>query len=71
MSSGSIGVCSGVWLDPGGITNYPNNANITQTLYSSIGQCVKITFTMFNVDWVGDTLYVYDGPNSTFPLIGK
>ncbi|MCY7363355.1 MAG: hypothetical protein LH629_15010, partial [Ignavibacteria bacterium] len=72
MSSSSIGLCSGYWYDPGGAPNpYANNSNITQSLYSSTGQCIKITFISFNVESAGDTLYVYDGPNSTFPLIGK
>lgn len=35
----------------------------------NVGDKVKVTFTSFNIEATYDALYVYDGPDSSFPLI--
>ncbi|MCX6230348.1 MAG: CUB domain-containing protein [Bacteroidetes bacterium] len=52
--------------------NYAANQNLTIT-FASTGfpnTHISISFISFNVHY-SDTLYVYDGPNITSPLIGK
>jgi hypothetical protein len=71
MSSGIRGICSGTFYDVGGATgNYGNNTNIFQTLMSNNGNRISITFSSFALETCCDRLYIHDGPNSSYPLIG-
>ena len=69
----SISTCSGIFSDPGGApASYGPNSNATMSICSNdlINTQVKLYFTQFSVG-TPDTLYIYDGPNTTSPLIGK
>lgn len=71
ISTSNVNTCSGVFFDSGGgNANYQNNENITQTFTSSSGNYIIFDFTHFNVS-TDDTLYAYDGTNTSAPLIGK
>lgn len=72
MSNGTLTACSGVWVDPAGISaNYANNSNFTQTLTPSTpGNVMQVTFTSFNLEANFDFLRVYDGLDATAPLLG-
>lgn len=76
-NNGNATTCSGIFLDPGGTGQYANNLDYVYTLYpSNSGTSVFLEFTSFNVhaSWWGvgnnDYLEIYDGPNTTSPLIG-
>ncbi len=72
MSAGTINACSGTFYDSnGGAGDYFNNENITQTICSGVaGQCVRLVFTSFDLETNYDYLRIYDGPNTSSPLIG-
>jgi hypothetical protein len=61
--------------DGSGWFNYQDNATCSWLIspqdpeYDSI-KSIKITFLKFDTEAVGDTLFIYDGPDETFPLIG-
>lgn len=63
--------CGGKFYDNGGPTgDYANSSNDTTTINPDVtGDVVTVTFTSFNVEATWDALYVYDGPDATFPLI--
>ncbi|MFC0602952.1 CUB domain-containing protein [Winogradskyella pulchriflava] len=65
-------VCGSTFTDSGGAGgNYSNNQNITTTLTPDVpGTNLVATFTAFETEDTFDFLYIYDGPNNTFPLIG-
>lgn len=67
-----LGQCSGTVYDPGGAGgNYPNNANWTVTYCpTNPGDAVTLTFTMFQLENGWDFLYIYNGPNTSSPIIG-
>lgn len=65
-------VCGSTFTDSGGSGgDYSNNQNTTTTLTPDIpGTSLVATFTAFETENTYDFLYIYDGPNNTFPLIG-
>lgn len=65
MSSTPISACSGTHLDPQGALNYLDNSSFTQTLCSSGGDCIKLTFTSFGLESGYDFLTVYDGSSTS------
>lgn len=71
MSTGIRGVCSGTFYDSGGSgNNYANSENRTQTFVSTNGERLQLTFTSFSLETCCDRMYIYDGPNSSYPLLG-
>lgn len=72
MSDGTLTTCSGLWVDPAGISaNYANNSNFTQTLTPSTpGTVMQVTFNSFNLEATFDFLRAYDGLDATAPLLG-
>jgi hypothetical protein len=70
---GSISTCAGNFYDTGGSGgNYTNNQNIITTFCpATVGQCVTVNFSAFNLETSFDFLRVYDGPNTASPLIGN
>jgi hypothetical protein len=57
--------------DPGADANYPDNANVTQTICSGVpNQCVTLSFTSFNTEASFDRLSIYDGANINANLLG-
>lgn len=71
-SGGSVSTCSGTFYDPGGTGNYGNNQNYTMTFCpSTAGQVIQVTFTSFDLELDYDYLYIYDGNNTSAPLLGQ
>ena len=69
----TVNTCSGVFYDSGGPAGwYSDNEIDTVTFCSSNSTSIRFEFnaSKFKVK-AGDTLYVYDGPNTSSPLIGK
>lgn len=64
--------CGSTFYDSGGASgNYSNNANQTTTFYpDTVGDAVTATFISFELESCCDELRVYDGPNTTAPLLG-
>jgi len=67
-----ITACGGFFYDSNGPSNnYSANENKTMTFYPSVsGQYISMNFTSFSTQSNVDLLYIYDGPNNTFPLLG-
>ena len=65
--------CGDTIYDSGGATgNYSNNELITTTVFpENSGDVVTFTFTFFNIENNWDYLYVYDGPDATYPLVDE
>ena len=65
-------VCGSVFYDSGGAGgNYSNSENTVTTFFpDNPGELVVVTFTAFNTESCCDELYVYDGPDNTYPLLG-
>lgn len=70
---GVVNTCAGDFFDSGGGgSNYGINENFTITFHSTNpgNTHIKMSFNLFDVE-PGDTLIVYDGPNTTSPILGK
>ena len=63
--------CGQFFYDTGGeYDNYGNNENVTTIISpDNPGETVTVTFSMFDVDFGWDVLYVHNGPDATYPLI--
>ena len=69
-------ICGGNFVDPGGATGpYPSNFNNSATPVvicpTNPGEIVTVTFSSFNTEPNWDALYVYDGPDTSSPLISS
>ena len=76
MDTIGISDCGYNFLDPGGLKDYDNNANIVQTFYPTIaGHKISVEWLEFSVEestgCKNDVLRVYNGPDITAPLMGK
>lgn len=72
MSNSTQSICGFLLLDPGGTGNYSNNEDKTMVLTpSEAGKKVKLTFDQFSTENNFDFLYIYDGANTSSPLIEK
>jgi len=72
MGTGTRTVCSGVYTDPGGVQNYPDNSTVIQTLQPATpGKSVRISFGSFVTESRSDSLTIYDGPSTLFPILGS
>jgi gliding motility-associated-like protein len=72
-TQGTVNACIGDFFDSGGgAASYGNNENFVMTFHSNNGTNthIKMTFNNFDVE-PGDTLIVYDGSNTTQPVLGK
>ncbi len=72
----TFGVSSNNFQDPGAGGNYTPNYNDTITFCPDLNLGTKMSITMainagytFNVD-ASDSIYVFDGPNTSAPLLG-
>ncbi|MDZ4821963.1 MAG: gliding motility-associated C-terminal domain-containing protein [Flavobacteriales bacterium] len=70
MSDTTISVCEGILYDSGGPDDiYGNSENLTTVI--NPGGVITITFfNSFCLENNLDFVYVYDGPNDTYPLLG-
>ncbi|RKE91992.1 CUB domain-containing protein [Ichthyenterobacterium magnum] len=68
----SPSTCGTIFYDSGGSGgDYSSNEFQTTTFYpDNPGDVVTANFTAFNTESCCDDLYVFDGPNSTYPLLG-
>lgn len=65
-------VCLANFYDNGGPNgNYNNNVSYSKTFSPSAGHTLKMVFSSFLTADASDTLNIYDGPNDTYPLIGR
>ena len=64
--------CSGTFYDSGGSTgNYGNIETITHTICPDIpGGQVQLDFTSFNLEANADFITIYNGPDTTYDVIG-
>ncbi|MFA5772971.1 MAG: right-handed parallel beta-helix repeat-containing protein, partial [Thermoplasmata archaeon] len=71
MDNTPVTTNNGAFYDSGGPSgNYSNNENYTKTFTPVIsGSMLQFTFTSFLV-YGNDTLKIYDGPNTSYPVIG-
>ncbi len=76
MSNGEATICSGMFFDSGGPTaNYQNNENSVFTFHPGMNNSkIRVQFLSFDVEHQNtcnfDWLKVYDGPNTSSPLLG-
>ncbi|MCU0434062.1 MAG: T9SS type A sorting domain-containing protein [Bacteroidia bacterium] len=73
MSGGTVTACTGMFYDSGGGGgNYLNSQNLTQTFCSGSTDLLQFTFnnnSQANAYSTGDTLFVYDGPTTSSPIL--
>ena len=68
------GDCGTQFVDSGGTgANYGNNENLTWTFNPSdpANEVIAVTFTAFDVESGWDGLMIYDGPDTSAPLISS
>ncbi|HPR27434.1 PKD domain-containing protein [Lentimicrobium sp.] len=72
ITNGSVTTCAGSFYDSGGPSgNYANNENYTFTFYPGTpGAMIRADFSAFNIESGYDFLSIYDGINTSAPLIG-
>ncbi len=70
ISSGIRYTCDGIFRDHNGTSNYSNDEDYTQTFIANGGQRLKIVFNSFHTHNSYDYLKIYDGLNTSAPLLG-
>jgi CUB domain/Secretion system C-terminal sorting domain len=69
-NGGVFNLCYGVIYDNGIDSNYTNDIHSTITIAPLWVQNVSLYFEEFDTEIFFDSLSIYDGPATTFPLIG-
>ena len=71
MSNSTVNTCSGTFYDPGGSGgSYGNNNLFTMTFCSANpGDEIQFSFTLWNLETCCDVLTIYDGANTTGPVL--
>jgi hypothetical protein len=71
-SSPSVTTCNAVFTDSGNrFNNYANSLNQTITFVPAVtGNSIKVDFTNFAIEKDFDFLFVYNGSNTSSPLLG-
>ena len=71
MAGGNLTACEGFLVDDGlSASSYSNNANQTVTICAVAPETItNLYWNVFNLG-AGDFIEIYDGPNSSAPLIG-
>ncbi|MEO0312203.1 MAG: hypothetical protein RIQ89_1860 [Bacteroidota bacterium] len=71
MTTSTINTCTGTFYDNGGTGNYGNNASLVQTFCSPTpGNAIVLNFSFFYTETNFDILRIYNGPNTSAPLLG-
>jgi len=65
----SLTAPSGTITDGSGSANYNNNANCTWVIAPPGATQISLDFTYFDTEWDYDTVFVYDGPDDTYPVL--
>ncbi len=60
---------TGTFSDGSGSANYQNNLNCSWLIQPSGADSIAISFSSFKTEAYYDTVFVYSGTNSTFPLL--
>lgn len=73
MSNSTVTNCGSNFYDTGGpSSSYYSNQNFTKTFYpNTADNKLQFTFTSFSTESCCDRLYIYNGPNTSSPLIGQ
>lgn len=73
MDNTPVTTNSGTFYDEGGASNdYGDYENYTKTFTpATVGNKLRFSFSSFAVETGYDYLYIYDGPNTSYPLIGS
>lgn len=71
MTNGAISTCNGKFYDAGGFSSpYANNEDYTYTFTPASGNNLKVVFNSFATESNFDFLSIYDGSDTTAPLLG-
>ncbi|WP_353779907.1 PKD domain-containing protein, partial [Winogradskyella sp. 3972H.M.0a.05] len=72
MQNGTFNQCTGIFYDSGGQNgNYSSNENLVTTICAdNPGDFIILNFTEFSTQLNSDTLTIYDGDDTTAPIIG-
>ena len=74
-SSGSTTytICDATFRDHGGTGYYSNSRSNTRTTFypCTANQKITITFTSFSLECCCDYVRIYDGPSTSYPLLGQ
>lgn len=71
MQTGIRYTCSGIFTDDGGASySYSNNRSNYMTFISDNGNRISFDFQQFSTESGYDKMYIYDGLNSSYPLLG-
>lgn len=63
--------CSGTFNDTGGPGNpYTGNEDYVTVIQPNNASSVSLSFSSFNTEINGDSLWIYNGPNTNAPLLG-
>lgn len=69
--SNTITACGITVYDNGGVSNYSNSTNGVLTINpTTAGSAVRLQFSEFSTESCCDALYVYNGVNTSAPLLG-
>jgi Zn-dependent metalloprotease len=60
---------NGTFTDGSGVLNYNNNANCKWVIAPAGATKINLNFTAFNTQSNIDKVYVYNGPDDTYPLL--
>jgi len=76
MNNATDTICAAVYYDPGGLSNYTNYMDFTNTFYPGIpSNKIKADFNSFYLEYEAncgyDYLRIYDGPDIASPFIGE
>ncbi|MCS6820713.1 MAG: IPT/TIG domain-containing protein [Microscillaceae bacterium] len=72
MGTAPLSTCNATYTSPGALLGYGPNLNIVQTVSpSSSGQALRVTFSLFSMPDGSDKLAIFDGANTSAPLIGE
>lgn len=67
----TLNYCMGNILDPGGLNDYPDNASSVVSIQPPGADYIVLTFHSFQLEDFYDYLSIYDGPNTSSPVIGN
>ena len=72
MQNGTFNQCSGVFYDSGGDSaNYANDEDFVVTICpDGPDQFIQLDFTLFSTQMNLDVMTIYDGDDTTAPVIG-
>ncbi|WP_396167126.1 CUB domain-containing protein [Flavobacterium sp.] len=70
-STSTLTASSGTFTDGSGIDKYANNSNCSWLIQPTNATSITLSFTLFDTELNYDGVIVYDGANSSAPIIGQ